>query len=101
MSGADEDGVAVKFGCVVGVGGLRQLRHDQVADVDDVVDGIQADAFEARLQPERRGADSDVFKDESAEARAKGVVGDPHFGGRRAAGQNSPNLAFITDSSVT
>jgi hypothetical protein len=49
---------------------LAHLHHDVVRDVHDVVDGTQADAFEATAQPLRAGADFDAFDDAGGVKRA-------------------------------
>ena len=74
--GTHEDGIARQLGCVVSVRRLGQLGHDEVADVDNIVDRVEAESFEPRLQPEWRRADGDVFEDQHAEARAERVIGD-------------------------
>ena len=91
---ADEDGVAVQQVGVEGVHGLRQLRHDEVRHVDDVVDGVQADGGEPVLQPERRRPDGDVFEDQRAVPRAQVQVFDLHLDGGaalRAADRAAPD----------
>ena len=42
---------------VEGVERLAALQHDEIADIDDVVDRPQADGAQAVLQPRRAGAD--------------------------------------------
>ncbi len=53
-----------------------------VRDVDDVVDRVQANAFQPRLQPQRGGLDAHVFDQQSAIARTKRVILDPTCTGR-------------------
>ena len=53
---ADDDLAAVELVGVEGVHGLRDFRHHEVGHVDDVVDRVQADGFQAILQPQGRRA---------------------------------------------
>ena len=67
--GAADGDAALEFIEVESVQVLAHLHHHIVGDIDDVVDGAEADAFEAGFQPSRAGADFDAFDD------AGGVVG--------------------------
>ena len=67
--GAADGDAALEFIEVKGVQALAHLHHHIVGDIDDVVDGAEADAFEAGFQPSWAGADFDAFDD------AGGVVG--------------------------
>ena len=63
--------IAFQQRAVVGVHRLGEAGHDVVGQIDDVVDGVQAERAEPELQPEGRGSDRDVVEDQSAEARAE------------------------------
>lgn len=67
--GAAHGDAALEFIEVEGVQALAHLHHHIVGDIDDVVDGAEADAFEAGFEPSGAGADFDAFDD------AGGVVG--------------------------
>ena len=56
---------------IEGVHRLRKFRHDEIGDVDDIVDRVQADRFQAILQPQRRRLDGDIFKHQRGVARAQ------------------------------
>ena len=56
---------------VVGVHRLPEQQHHVVRDVDDVADRALSDRHQARLQPQRRGADLHVLEHAHAEPRAE------------------------------
>ena len=66
---------------------MGQIGHDEIGDVDDVVDGIQADRFEALLEPKRGRLDGDVFKTEGGEAGAELGISDGDGNGSGAGGE--------------
>lgn len=51
FGGVADDDAAAKLGEVEGVEGLAHLHEDVIGDINEVVDGAQADAVEAFLQP--------------------------------------------------
>ena len=67
---AHDDGLVAHLGKVEGVHGLARLQHDEVGDVDDVVDGPHARAVEVFAHPLRRGADLYFINDAGAVAGA-------------------------------
>ena len=67
--GAADGDATLEFIEVKGVQALAHLHHHIVGDIDDVVDGAEADAFETAFEPSGAGADFDTFDD------AGGVVG--------------------------
>ena len=84
------------WSAIEGVHGLRQLRHDVVGHVDDVVDGVQPDGGEPVLQPERRRPHGDVFEHQRAVSRAQIQIFDRDLDRRGPAGQQrtaSPDRA--------
>ncbi len=66
---------------------LSQLGHDEVGEVNDVVDGVEADGGQAVLQPERRGLNLDVLEDEGAETGAEVEILDFDVDGWVAGGK--------------
>ena len=54
--GTNDNLIALELGGIEGVHGLRDFRQHVVGDVDDIVDGVQADGFEPLLQPLRATA---------------------------------------------
>ena len=51
VGGAADDDAAGEFRGVEGVERLAEFVEHEVRDIDDVVDGAQADGFEALLEP--------------------------------------------------
>ena len=76
FGGADEDGAALEQVGIEGVHGLRQLGHDVIGHVHDVVDGVQADGGEPALQPQGRRLHGDVFENQRAVPRAEVEIFD-------------------------
>ena len=61
--------------------GLRNLREHVISHIDNVVDGIQADGFQALLQPLGRRLDGDVLEYQRGVPGAEHVVFDHHAQG--------------------
>ena len=78
---ADDDAALGEAVVVEGVEGLAGLQHDEVGDVDDVVDGALAGGDESLLEPVGRGADFDAPDDGDDVAQAEVRVGDLDAGG--------------------
>ena len=74
--GANDNLVALEFGGVEGVHGLRDFRQHVVRYVDNVIDRVQADGFEPLLQPLWRRLDRDVLENQRGVARAQRVIFD-------------------------
>ena len=79
MRAADENRIAVEQVAIEGVHGLRQLGHDEVGHVHNVVDGVQSDGRQPVLQPQRRRLHGDVVEDQRAITRAKIEVFNLHL----------------------
>lgn len=89
LGGGSDNDASVEFGEVEGMQGLADLHEDEVGDVDDVVDGAEADAFEPLLKPGRAGTDLDAAHDAGGVKWAGGGVVDADAitgGGRRWGG---------------
>ena len=87
--GAAHEDVTVGHGVQVkGVQRLVELQHHIVGDIHHIVDGAQAGAGQAVLQPVGRGADFDAGDDRCGVAEAQVGVGDgdPRQGVHRRAG---------------
>jgi hypothetical protein len=56
LGGVAHDDAAVELGEVEGVQRLAHLHEDVVGDINEVVDGAQADAVQSLLQPLGAGA---------------------------------------------
>ncbi len=86
LSGAANDDAFLGEGIEVeGVEGLAEFHEDVVGDVDDVVDGAQADGFDALDEPVRGGCDFDVADDTGGVIGAAGRIGEGDGGFRRGA----------------
>ena len=71
--------VARDFIIIIGMHRLAELEHDEIRDIDDIVDGADAGTFEALLHPGRRRADLDVLDDTRTEAVAEVIGLDTDF----------------------
>ena len=80
--GADVDFAFGEAGFVEGVEGLAHFHHHVVGDIDDVIDGADADRLEAGAEPV--GAGADFYAADAAggveRAEARGVDGDAGAG---------------------
>ncbi len=92
----NKDRWAMQLGSVERMHRLRQLRHDVIRYVDNVVDSIQSDGFQAILQPHRRRLHCDIFKNQCAVSWAESEILDLDSDRRLILRQNqpSPDLAI-------
>ena len=61
LAGQSHVDVAVELVRIKSVSGLAQLEHHEIRDIDDVIDGTNADAFDFRAQPIGTWPDLHVF----------------------------------------
>ena len=84
--GVADDNAAGEFGEVEGVEGLAHLHEDVIGDINDVVDGAEADAVESVLEPLGAGGDLHAA-DGAGDIEGAGFGGvEADFGGCGRAG---------------
>jgi hypothetical protein len=97
----NEDGFSVQLGGIEGVHWLGNFRHHEIGDVDDVVDGVQADGFQSLRKPRGRRLDGYVLKNQRGITRTQFEVLNIDVDGARAierARLHRVNQRLSTDS---